>query len=349
MGSAVTLWLAASGRRPRRPAARRRPMLRSISAPTIAACWWRGRRGDRFRVIDAFSRIIRLGEGIVGVRPHQRCGDRARGRGARRLPRQDGQPRRHARAPDRHRSMPCGRERRRIPRPHRERRSGSSSRSSTARPRRRSPPPGCTPLIDPEAEGVILFDIGGGSSELVRLGRSRADAARAAAAADPSLGVVAGRRGDARRAIRRTSKCTPEIYEAMIEEVKVYVAHPAASETAHDRAHRRAPRGQRPAPSLRPRRVVSGDRRGPLVVPLPRTHAARARSPRLGFDSRGAAFAISRTRTASRLAPSREPDRPECQTDYSVATAPTSATDMPGFSSSSSTVEELRPRHVICA
>ncbi len=35
---------------------------------------------------------------------------------------------------------------------------------------------GCTPLIDPEAEGVILFDIGGGSSELVRLGRSAADA-----------------------------------------------------------------------------------------------------------------------------------------------------------------------------
>ena len=31
---------------------------------------------------------------------------------------------------------------------------------------------GCTPLIDPEAEGVVLFDIGGGSSELVRLGPS---------------------------------------------------------------------------------------------------------------------------------------------------------------------------------
>ena len=29
---------------------------------------------------------------------------------------------------------------------------------------------GCTPLIDPAAKGVILFDIGGGSSELVRLG-----------------------------------------------------------------------------------------------------------------------------------------------------------------------------------
>jgi len=32
---------------------------------------------------------------------------------------------------------------------------------------------GCTPLIDPEAEGAVLFDIGGGSSELVRLTRSQ--------------------------------------------------------------------------------------------------------------------------------------------------------------------------------
>jgi len=31
---------------------------------------------------------------------------------------------------------------------------------------------GCTPLMDPNAESVILFDIGGGSSEIVRLGRS---------------------------------------------------------------------------------------------------------------------------------------------------------------------------------
>jgi exopolyphosphatase/guanosine-5'-triphosphate,3'-diphosphate pyrophosphatase len=31
---------------------------------------------------------------------------------------------------------------------------------------------GCTPLVDPDASGVILFDIGGGSSELVLLGHS---------------------------------------------------------------------------------------------------------------------------------------------------------------------------------
>ncbi len=32
---------------------------------------------------------------------------------------------------------------------------------------------GCTPLMDPHAEGVVLFDIGGGSSELVRLDATR--------------------------------------------------------------------------------------------------------------------------------------------------------------------------------
>src|SRR3954447_14687989 len=31
---------------------------------------------------------------------------------------------------------------------------------------------GCTPLMDPRVSNVLLFDIGGGSSELVRLGRS---------------------------------------------------------------------------------------------------------------------------------------------------------------------------------
>ena len=63
---------------------------------------------------------------------------------------------------------------------------------------------GCTPLMDPAAEGVILFDIGGGSSEIVRLGRCVADASGGPPhPADRGLGVAAGRRGDARRALRR--------------------------------------------------------------------------------------------------------------------------------------------------
>ena len=42
--------------------------------------------GDSFRVIDAFSRIIRLGEGVSGSRRAQRTRGGARDRCARRLP-----------------------------------------------------------------------------------------------------------------------------------------------------------------------------------------------------------------------------------------------------------------------
>ena len=49
------------------------------------------------------------------VRPAERGGDRARGRGAAGLPQQDPQPRRHPGAADRDRGLPRGRERHRIP------------------------------------------------------------------------------------------------------------------------------------------------------------------------------------------------------------------------------------------
>ena len=146
-------------------------MPRSISAPTIAGCWWRAPTRDSFRVIDAFSRIIRLGEGITS------SGRSARRRSLRavealaRLPRQDAQPRRHPRAADRDRGLPRRRQRRSS--------SSSASRNEVGieleivdrETEARLAATGCTPLVDPAAEGVILFDIGGGSSELVRLGR----------------------------------------------------------------------------------------------------------------------------------------------------------------------------------
>ena len=62
---------------------------------------------------------------------------------------------------------------------------------------------GCTELFDPAASGVILFDIGGGSSEVVRLGRPNGASPRAAAARYRRLGVAAGRRRHACRALRR--------------------------------------------------------------------------------------------------------------------------------------------------
>ena len=99
---------------------------------------------------------------------------------------------------------------------------------------------GCTPLIDPDADGVILFDIGGGSSELVRLGRS-APARRGPplpeieAWASLPLGVVtlAERYGGARRSRR-------DIYEAMIEEVagaSSTASWPSTAAPAIDRIH----------------------------------------------------------------------------------------------------------------
>ncbi len=62
---------------------------------------------------------------------------------------------------------------------------------------------GCTPLMDPAADGVVLFDIGGGSSELVRLEPVAGRPARPAAAADPRLDLAAARRRDAGRAAWR--------------------------------------------------------------------------------------------------------------------------------------------------
>ena len=164
-----------------------------------------GRAPDR-RQLPRHRRVLPhhpARRGRLDVRPYQRGGDRACGRGARGLPRQDAQPRRDARATDRDRGLPRRGERRTSSAPASPRRSASSSRSSTARPRPMLAATGCTPLIDPHADGVILFDIGGGSSELVRLDRLAAVPARSAAAEDRGLGVAAGRRGHAGRAPRR--------------------------------------------------------------------------------------------------------------------------------------------------
>ncbi len=63
----VAMVIARSGARPSsRNSAR--PMPRSISAPIIAGSWSRGRPPTGFRVVDAFSRIIRLGEGVAASR-----------------------------------------------------------------------------------------------------------------------------------------------------------------------------------------------------------------------------------------------------------------------------------------
>jgi exopolyphosphatase/guanosine-5'-triphosphate,3'-diphosphate pyrophosphatase len=126
---------------------------------------------DGFRVVDAFSRIIRLGEGLAASR---RISDAA-----------------IARAVD---ALLVCRDKMRSRNVERARliatevcRAAENAHAFCARvadeagleleivdsaTEARLAATGCTELFDPEASGVILFDIGGGSSELVRLRRS---------------------------------------------------------------------------------------------------------------------------------------------------------------------------------
>ena len=78
----------------------------------------------------------------------------------------------------------------------------------------------------------MLFDIGGGSSELVRLDRSQKSHGRTAFAADPRLDFAAAWRGDAGRASRRHRR-HPQSYETMVQEVGAMIA-PFAREHAAD-------------------------------------------------------------------------------------------------------------------
>ena len=82
---------------------------------------------------------------------------------------------------------------------------------------------GCTPLIDPQADGVVLFDIGGGSSELVRLDRSQKSPG------GPPLPQIRGwislPHGVVTLAERHGGHTvTRETYEAMVAEVAALIA-----------------------------------------------------------------------------------------------------------------------------
>ncbi len=128
---------------------------------------------DSFRVVCGFSRIIRLGEGVSRTR---RLSEAAIGRALEAL----------AICRDRMHSYEVSRARLIATEACRAAENGAEflelvkekvgialeivDRETEAR----LASTGCTPLIDPQAEGVILFDIGGGSSEIVLLRRGRA-------------------------------------------------------------------------------------------------------------------------------------------------------------------------------
>src|ERR1051325_5524873 len=128
---------------------------------------------EGFRVVDAFSRIIRLGEGMavsgrLGEAAVERalealavCRDKMRNRAVTRA---------RLIATEACRSAANGAEFR--ARVHRD--VGLDLEIVDRETEAELAAIGCTPLMDTEAEGVILFDIGGGSSEIVLLGRSDA-------------------------------------------------------------------------------------------------------------------------------------------------------------------------------
>ena len=163
-------------RRPRTTIGRREPTRRSISAPTIAGCWSR-------------------------VRPRTDSASSTRSRGsfvwARGLPLRAASARRRSSARSRRcwsAATRCARAASRRARliateACRAAENGEEFRARVAEEagleleivdsatEARLAAAGCTELFDPAASGVILFDIGGGSSELVRLGRPNGAAA----------------------------------------------------------------------------------------------------------------------------------------------------------------------------
>jgi exopolyphosphatase / guanosine-5'-triphosphate,3'-diphosphate pyrophosphatase len=177
--------------------------------------------GDSFRVVDAFSRIIRLGEGVSSS---GRISDAAIARAVDAL----------AICRDKMRNRGVTRARLIATEACRAAENGSQFRARIAEEvgleleiidretEATLAATGCTPLIDPQADGVVLFDIGGGSSELVRLDQSPPcrrgpPLPKIKAWVSLPLGVVtlAERHGG--------HVITPEIYAAMIAEVTAHV------------------------------------------------------------------------------------------------------------------------------
>jgi len=176
---------------------------------------------EGFRVVDAFSRIVRLGEGLAATR---RIGEEAIARAVEAL-------------------LIC-RDKMRVRQVARARliatevcRAAENARAFCARvaeqagleleivdsaTEARLAATGCTELVDPAASGVILFDIGGGSCELVRLGR--ANGGRRGPPAPEIVGWASLPVGVVTLAERYGGTVvSPEIYRAMMTEVASFV------------------------------------------------------------------------------------------------------------------------------
>ncbi len=182
--------------------------------------------GDGFRVVNSFSRIIRLGEGISAtgsiseaaidraIAALSICRDKIRYRKARRLRLIATEACRAADNADSFRARVANETGIRLEVIDRE----TEATLAVI---------GCSPLLDPKGRGAILFDIGGGSTELVRIERDPEEvnaAPRIKAWMSIPLGVVTLAEHFGGRDV------TGESYARMVAEVAQYIAPFAAEQ-----------------------------------------------------------------------------------------------------------------------
>src|SRR3974390_2473073 len=187
--------------------------------------------GDGFRVVDAFSRIIRLGEGVStsGCRSEAAieralaalaiCRNKMKNRGVTRARLIATEACRAAENGDDFLARVTEQ-------------LGLALEVIDRETEARLAATGCTPLIDPHADGVVLFDIGGGSSELVRLARSHKT--RRAPPLPQIRGWISLPHGVVTLAERFGGiHIGREVYEAMVDEIAARLA-PFAREHGGD-------------------------------------------------------------------------------------------------------------------
>jgi exopolyphosphatase / guanosine-5'-triphosphate,3'-diphosphate pyrophosphatase len=180
--------------------------------------------GDGFRVVDSFSRIIRLGEGISAtgcisdaaieraIAALSICRDKIQSKRARRLRLIATEACRAASNADGFRDRVAAETGIRLEVIDRETEAALAVI-------------GCSPLLDPQGRGAILFDIGGGSTELVRIERDPGEpnaAPRIKAWMSIPLGVVTLAEHFGGRDVTRQS------YGLMVREVAQHVSPFAA-------------------------------------------------------------------------------------------------------------------------
>src|SRR5882672_4316434 len=185
--------------------------------------------GDGFRVVDSFSRIIRLGEGVSAtgriseaaidraITALSICRDKIQSRKARRLRLIATEACRAASNADGFMDRVAAETGIRLEVIDR----GTEAALAVI---------GCSPLLDPNGRGAILFDIGGGSTELVRIERDPAEqdaVPRIKGWMSIPLGVVTLAEHFGGKDV------TPQCYAEMVQEVAQYIA-PFAAEHGAD-------------------------------------------------------------------------------------------------------------------